>query len=150
MSMRSIVQMSLTHDTGRAHHVKYPGGKAEQQENDEPPWRNPQPAVEQPADDRPHNHTCDQFGRKSKTAGIRRSACGLTRIRACFGMPARCGEPVAETLEPRGESGFVVRRFVAFALILRAVSHASTRSDLRPHSSTAALKAARTILTRFS
>src|SRR5512140_3916033 len=119
-----IVQMPLTHDTGRAHHVEYPGGKAEQQKYDQPPRRNPQPAVEQPADDRAYNHACDQFGRHAKAAGIRRSVGGLTRIRVVFGRPARCGEPFAETLEPRGESGFVVRRFVALAFSPRAVSHA--------------------------
>ena len=119
-----VVQMSLADDSGRAHHVKDPGGEAEQQKHDEPPRRNSQPAVEQPADQRADDDTRDQLGRKPETARHRRSIGVLTRTAVVFGWSVRSCEPVAETLEPRGESSLVVRRFFTIAFAARAVSHA--------------------------
>ncbi|MGC1995184.1 MAG: hypothetical protein WA704_14730, partial [Pseudolabrys sp.] len=57
-------------------------------------------------------------------AGEPRNIGGLTRTGTVFGWPVRLCEPVAETLEPRGESGLVVRRLVAITSATRTVSHA--------------------------
>src|SRR5450759_1885927 len=88
-----------------------------------------------------------QLGRKPETAGVRRSIGGLTRTGYVFGWPARIFEPFAETLEPRGESSLVVRRFLAITFAARAVSHAFDSRGLKGLAlDSAALKAARTIL----
>src|SRR3990167_6911314 len=84
-----VGQMSVANDTCRPHHVKNPGGKAKQQKHNEPPRRDPEPAIEQPADYRTHDHARDQFGRQPKTAGHRRRIGGLTRTCGIFGRPAR-------------------------------------------------------------
>src|SRR6185437_12147806 len=144
-----VGQFPLANDPGRPHHVKYSGGKAEQQKHNQPPWRYSQPAVEQPADQCAHDHACHQLGRHPETAGIRRRFGGRTRIGDVFGWPARIVEPLAETPEPRGESGLVVRRFLAISCASRAVSHAFDPRGFRGSACAAALKAARTILRGF-
>ena len=65
----------------------------------------------------------DQFGRQPETTGDRRRIGGLTRTGVVFGLSIRLCEPIAETLEPRGESSLVVRRFFAIVFAARAVSH---------------------------
>src|SRR5450759_3625092 len=78
-AMALVVQKTFADDSGRAHHVKDPGGEAEQQKHNQPPRRNSQPAVEQPADQCAYDHARHQLGRKPQTAGERRSIGGLTR-----------------------------------------------------------------------
>ncbi len=76
---------------------------------------------------RAHEHACDQFGRHPKPAGIRRRIGGRTRAIHVFGMSVRSCEPVAETLEPRGESSLVVRQFFAITF-----AHACRQPCFRP------------------
>src|SRR6201990_2707295 len=116
--------MPIGGDPSRPHDVEYTGGEAKHQKHNEPPRRYPQPAVDQPAKPSAHEHACDQFGRQPETAGEGRSVGHRTRTGVAFGRPAHSVEPFAETLEPRGESSFLVRRFSAFAFTSRAVSHA--------------------------
>jgi hypothetical protein len=63
-------------------------------------------------------------------------------------MPARFIEPIAETLEPRGESGFFVRPFLV-SVLAGVVSHGLDPTQRKTLEKSAALKAARTILTVF-
>src|SRR5204863_1546667 len=97
-------------NTRSAHHVDDAGGKAEQEKHDHPPRRDSEPLVERPADERADQDTGDQFGGETETAGQRRRIALRTGPR--FDLWARSllvGEPFAETLKPRGESGLFGR-----------------------------------------
>ena len=92
-------------NTRGAHHVDDAGGKAEQEKYDHPPWRDSEPTVERPADERADQDTGHKFRGETEAAGERRRIA--SRAGTCFGFRAcpLVGKPFAETLEPRGESG---------------------------------------------
>jgi hypothetical protein len=119
-----IVQTPFRSDARRPHYIQNSRRETEQQEHNQSPRRGAQPAVDQPAKTRSHQHARDQLGREPKPACECRGICGLPRVGAVFGWAVRCCDPFAETLEPRGELSLVVRRIVTFAFASRAVSHA--------------------------
>ena len=98
--------MEPTGNSRGAHHVDDTGGEAEQEKHDHPPRRDAKPTVERPTDERANRHRADQFAGEAEAAGERRRIA--PRTGASFGFPVHplvVGEPFAETLEPRGESG---------------------------------------------
>src|SRR5215831_3562137 len=108
------------------HHVENPRGEAEQQKHDHSPRRNPQPAIEQPADGRTDEHAGNELGRKPKTTSHRRRIGGRTFALAAFGWTVGMdvAEPFAETLEPRGERSLVGWWVFAISSFARVVGHA--------------------------
>ena len=105
--------------------LRTPAAKPSNRNTISPHGEIPEPAIEQPADQRADQNAGHQFGRKPETAGEPRSIGGAGRGPVSF-SDGRLAvfEPFAETLEPRGESGLVVRRFLAITLSARVVSHA--------------------------
>jgi hypothetical protein len=72
----------------------------------------------------------------------------LARSGPGFGRPVRLFEPFTETLKPRGEGGFFVRPFLV-SVLAGVVSHGLDPTQRKTLEKSAALKAARTILTVF-
>src|SRR5262249_13912558 len=111
-------------DAGPADHVEHARREAEQHEHDQAPGRDPERAVEEPADHRSHEHAAHKLGREPEAARHRR---GIDRpgrrIRSGRAARARV-ELCAETLEPRGESGIVGRPGPFVLVFARAVAHA--------------------------
>ena len=119
----------LRHHACGPHHIDYAGGKAEQQEYDEAPWRSRQQAIETPAETRSDKNTGNQFGGEAKPHG--QGGCpGLSlltsgRVSPDFSAVPDFGQPLIQTSEPCGKRGFV-GRFIAtsISLAVRAFSHA--------------------------
>src|SRR5262249_56080044 len=88
---------------GPRHPVEPPRREAEQQEDDHPPRRGPQPAIDQPAHGRTDQDAGDELGREPKAARDRRRIGGGTLTPATFGGAGGGGvaEPRTETREPR-------------------------------------------------
>ena len=111
---RSMVESGTPPDTTPAERITLstPAVKPSKCEHEHPPRQGSEPAVDQPADTRTDQHTRDKLGREPETAGERRMIGRRSGSGACFGGAARTSlvEPLAETLEPRGEGGFLGRR----------------------------------------
>jgi hypothetical protein len=146
---RAVIESVVRYDSRRTHHVEDAGSKAEQKKYYQPPRRNPEQPVDQPAETGADQHACNKFTREpeaSRVAGCSRRPI-FTRA---IGRPARliARKPFAEPLEPRGESGLIGVRLAVVAILARAVTHPDTRGfaaiTARPP-----LEAGRTILTGF-
>src|SRR6185295_676637 len=111
-------------DARGAHHVDDAGGKAEQEKHDHPPWRDSEPTVERPADERADQDTGNKLGGEAEAAGKRRRIASRP---SRFDFAVRLlmlGEPIAETLEPRGESSLFGRPVTVSALLAGVFGHA--------------------------
>ena len=90
--------------------------------------------IDQPADAGTDQHASNEFAREPKAPGVtrcsRRPICASIFGRRSLTL-ARGAQAFAETLEPRGEGGFVGVRLVAFAVFARAVTHLSDTRGLR-------------------
>ena len=53
-----------------AHHIEHARGKAEQEKYDEPPGRDAEPAVDQPAEAGTDQHACNEFAGEPKALGV--------------------------------------------------------------------------------
>src|SRR6185503_2186240 len=102
------VRNASGHDSCLAHHVQHAGREAEHREHEHPPRQGAESPVDQPAESRTDQHARDKFGGEPETARESRMIGGQSGSGACFGA-ARTSlfEPFAETLEPRGEGGFI-------------------------------------------
>src|SRR5262245_25291434 len=130
------------------HHVEHARGEAEQQEYDQPPRRDVQPAVEQPADQGSDQHAADELGREPETAGESRSVGPRPRRRIGLLGPPRSDaiEPFAEPSQPRRQSSLVGG---ARSGILIARAHAATRASAGNSRYFSHPEAARTILAGY-
>ena len=127
------------------HHIDDAGGKTEQQEYDQPPRRDAEPAVEPPADAGADENAGDQLGREPEPArharihGSRRRVFRLRRAGSAVpGRAHRRDAAVSRKEQPR--------RWIGCLAPSCALSGIFTPSA-RPDPVTAPLKAARTILT---
>src|ERR1043166_6657918 len=111
-------------DARAADHVEHARREAEQHEHDQTPGRDPERAVEEPAEDRADEDAGDKLGREPEAADHRG---GIARPRRRFRSGrAACVriELFAEVLEPRGESGIVGRPGPFLLVFARVVAHA--------------------------
>ena len=92
-----------------AHHVEHACREAEEQEHDQAPRRDVEPAVEQPAHQGPDQHAADELGREPETAAEPGSVGLRSRRSIRLVRPARSNavEPFAEAPQPRRESSLV-------------------------------------------
>src|ERR1700742_407366 len=67
---RLFITLVARNDTRGAHHVEHAGGEAEQQKYNEPPRREPEPAVDQPAEAGADQHACNKFVRKPEAPRV--------------------------------------------------------------------------------
>src|ERR1700689_485862 len=97
----SAIQAGACRDARGTHHIEHAGGKAEQQEYNEPPRRYTEPAIDEPAEAGTDQHAGNEFAREPKASGVtrcsRRAIFGsvIGRIVSTF----KC-KPFAEPLEP--------------------------------------------------
>jgi hypothetical protein len=52
------------------HDVEHARGKAEQEKNDEPPGRDAEPAIDEPANAGPDHDACNEFAGEPKALGV--------------------------------------------------------------------------------
>src|ERR1700738_646222 len=117
---------------GCAHHVENPRCEPAQQTYDHPPGRNPEPAIERPADGCADDDSGDELAGESKSAGDRRRITGATRSLTLFGggLGTDVAQAVTETTESSGERSLIDRRLVTIIRFARVVGHAfDTRDD---------------------
>src|SRR5690348_979849 len=144
----AAVKRTARHDPRGAHHIEHACGKAEQNKGDEPPGRNAEPAVDEPANAATDQHACNEFAREPEASGV--AGCSRRPIlTGTIGRPARliAGKPFAEPLKSRGERGLIGMRVAAVAILARVVAHALDTRGSAALRHARPLEAARTILT---
>src|SRR5437763_7824943 len=130
----AVIERGAGDEARGAHHVEHARGQAEQQEYDQPPGREAEPAVEQPADAGTDHDACNEFAGEPKALGVAFcSRCPLlTRtVRRVAGRTAcfiTClAESCVEPLESRGESGFAGLLLASVARVARVAHALDTR-----------------------
>src|SRR5487761_81222 len=128
----ALIEPSAGHDSRGAHHVEHARGKAEQQKYNQPPRRDAEPAVDEPAEAGADRHACNEFAREPEALGV--AGCSRRPIFASvvgclFGALAR--QTLAEPLESRGESSFAGLLLVVLAVIARVAHASDTRGSQR-------------------
>src|SRR5258708_35472820 len=98
-------RIALRRNACRPHHIDDAGREAGQQERETPPRRDPEHAVECPADGGTDQDPGHELAGKPKPARISR-CIGARSTSVCFGRLARPlpAELITETPEPRGKS----------------------------------------------
>src|SRR5580693_4178046 len=117
----SPIQAGACRDARGTHHIEHAGGKAEQQENNEPPRRNTETAIDEPAEAGTDQNAGNEFAREPKAASVAR--CGRRAIFRSVIRWVLCTlkcKTFAEPLQPRGESGLIGVRLAA---VLARVAH---------------------------
>jgi hypothetical protein len=111
-------------DTRRPDHIHHTGRKAEQQEHDQSPRRDPEKPVKRPANAGADQDPGYEFAGKPKPARVSRRIGGRS-AGARFGRLARpvLAELIAETPEPRGESGLVGSALLRVVAVTRVTRH---------------------------
>ena len=144
-----VVKRGARNEPRGAHHIEHARGKAEQEEYNEPPGRDAEPAIDEPADAGTDHDARNEFAREPEALGV--AGCSRRPIRTrTIGRRARLIACVTETfvepLESRGESSFAGLLLVVLAVIARVAHASDTRGSQRSRHARS-LKAARTILT---
>src|SRR5579872_5392924 len=67
-----VVQPGAGDDSRGAHHVEHARDEAEQNKNNEPPWRDAEQPVDQPADAAADQHASNEFAREPEAPGVAR------------------------------------------------------------------------------
>src|SRR5579863_71907 len=128
-----VVKRGARNEPRGAHHIEHARGKAEQEEYNQPPGRDAEPAVDEPADAGADHNARNEFAREPEAPGVAGCSRRPIRTRTVRRRPrtvACMTEPFVEPLEPRGESGFVGLSLVVLAVIAR-VAHASDTRGLQ-------------------
>src|ERR1700758_1894633 len=116
---RPVSHRGAGNDSGGAHHIEHARDEAEQKKKNEPPGRDTEQPVDQPADPGSDQHASNEFAREPEAPGVARCSRRPISTRT-FGRRshalARGAQAFAETLESRGEGGFVGVCLVAVAV----------------------------------
>src|SRR3984957_821965 len=147
---RTVSLGSAGHHSRGAHHVEHARREAEQEKYNEPPRRDTEQTIDEPAKTSPNQHAADQFAGEAEAPGV----AGCSRRPIHTGVVGRlvhalARETFAETLESRGESGLIGSCPPTLAIPACAVAH---RFDTRGMAANAAghpAETARTILIGF-
>src|ERR1700733_712676 len=128
-----VIKRGARDEPRGTHYVEHARGKAEQEEYHEPPGRDAEPAVDEPAETGTDHNACDKFAGEPEASGV--TGCSRRPIRTrSTGSPAGTAcvaETFVEPLESRGESGFVGWLLVPIAIFAR-VAHALDTRGRRP------------------
>src|SRR6266849_8697724 len=111
-------------DACSPHHINHAGHEAEQQKYDQAPRRDPEHAVERPADAGAEQHRAHELAGKPKPARISRCISGRWTT-TCFGRFVRPlpAESIAETPEPRGKSSLIGTALFQIVAVARVIGH---------------------------
>ena len=137
-------------DSCGAHHVEYARNEAEQKEYNEPPRRDAEQAIYEPAKTGPNQHAANEFAGEPEAPGV----AGCSRRPIHTGVVGRrlrtfACKTFAETLESRGESGLIGSCLPALAILARAVAHRFDTRGMAANADRPSAEAARTILIGF-
>src|SRR6266481_2480696 len=111
-------------DACRPHHIHHAGHEAEQQKYNQAPRRDPEHAVERPADAGTEQHPAHELAGKPKPARISRCVSGRWTT-TCFGRFVRplLALSIAETPEPRGKSSLIGTALFQIVAVARVIGH---------------------------
>jgi len=137
-------------DSRGAHNVEYARHEAEQKEYNEPPRRDAEQAIYEPAKTSPDQHAANEFAGEPEAPGV--AGCSRRPIRTgVVGRRLRtftC-KTFAETLESRGESRLIGLCLPAPVILARAVAHRFDTHEMAANAERPPAEAARTILIGF-
>jgi len=148
---RRTVSLSPAGDDSRgAHNVEYARHEAEQKEYNEPPRRDAEQAIYEPAKTGPNQHATNEFAGEPKAPGV----AGCSRCPIHTGVVGRllrifARKTFTETLESRGESGLIGSCLSAVAILARAVAHRLDTRGMAVNADRPPAEATRTILIGF-
>jgi hypothetical protein len=108
----------------RPHQIHHTGREAEQQEHDQPPWRDAKQAIERPAEGGTDQDPGYEFAGEPKPARVSRRIGG--RLAAArfqrFARPM-LAELIAETPEPRGKGSLLGSALLRVVAVTRVICH---------------------------
>src|SRR5208282_5709029 len=131
VSPGAVIKRGARSEPRGAHYIEHARGKAEQEEYHEPPGRDAEPAVNEPAETGTDHDACNKFAGEPKASGV--AGCSRCPIRPrTIGRLAASGtaKTFVQPLESRGESG-LVGLLLAPVPVFARIAHAFGTRGLR-------------------